>query len=218
MFNGVIYLTCDDRLFMESIANGYAGVIISGNIPNNHPLVTTTGASIGSLLLPPPTASMAEVDGDVQRYINIYREHLYQQNQMEFISALLAGIYKGRNIIIYMTPEEFQMSFPITLLQFFTDTFGVNIGTETRPFSINPNTTSTILCMMYLNNMINAQEFFQGQPKYLIEPVDMIANKLFLEQLPYINPNPSITDIVEYYINMINSGTGMLINPVQFKR
>ena len=57
----------------------------------------------GSCLLPPMLAKIAEADGDEYSYEMLYKDHLVSPYQQEFLAALFAGLYKGINLLIFLT-------------------------------------------------------------------------------------------------------------------
>ena len=58
----------------------------------------------GSCLLPPILAKIAESDGDEYNYEMLYKEHLLSTYQQQFIAALIAALYRGKNLLLFM-PE-----------------------------------------------------------------------------------------------------------------
>lgn len=61
----------------------------------------------GTCLLPPIEAKIAEVDGDEQKYDVLYADYLLQPYQQQFISAIIAFLYKGGNLILYLPDFDY---------------------------------------------------------------------------------------------------------------
>ena len=78
----------------------------------------------GICLLPPVEAMMAEVDGDETKYNSLYLSHLY--NQQDFMSAIIAFLYKGGQALIYL-PDSFNHT-KQKLLEFIFQVYGIHIG------------------------------------------------------------------------------------------
>ena len=56
----------------------------------------------GSCLLPPMLAKIAESDSNAYDYEMIYKEHLVDPYQQGFIAALLAALYRGKNLLLFL--------------------------------------------------------------------------------------------------------------------
>jgi len=81
----------------------------------------------GSCLLPPMLAKVAESDGDEYSYEMYYKDHLLDSYQQGFIGALLAALYKGKNLLLFL-PEIGYTFTRDKLCQYMFQLYGVNIG------------------------------------------------------------------------------------------
>lgn len=81
----------------------------------------------GSCLLPPVIAKIAESDGDEYQFNMIYRDHLLQDYQQEFISVLIAALYKGKNLLLFM-PELGYTYSRDRLCYFMLELYGIHMA------------------------------------------------------------------------------------------
>ena len=81
----------------------------------------------GSCLLPPMLAKIAESDGNEFDYEAIYKEHLLDSYQQGFIGALIAALYKNKNLLLFL-PELGYTYTRDRLVTFIFQLYGISIG------------------------------------------------------------------------------------------
>lgn len=101
MLKGTIYITDNIDVIYNTPINGLSKIISldeDGVLDNIKEIIG------GTCLLPPMEAKIAEADGNEQLYDLSYSNHLLLPFQQQFISALIAFLYKGGNLILFL-PE-----------------------------------------------------------------------------------------------------------------
>lgn len=123
----------------------------------------------GTCLLPPMEAKIAEADGNEQMYDTIYSNHLLLPHQLEFISALIAFLYKGGNLLLFL-PELGYNHTTEKLIEHLYVNYGLHPGLIG---SQNPNYVNCFydercipmwLNLIYTNNIISPYEYLYQYP------------------------------------------------------
>lgn len=217
MMHGTIHITSDPQMALQSSGSGNTKIIIiSGNIQEQDPFIQATNASLVSVLLPPPSASMMEMDGNIQGYLETYYNHLNSGNAFMFVCVILRAVYNGINVILYTTPEEHELSFMNTLAEMFQRQFGITPGNGNTPYYFDYNYFTVILEIMYMNDMMTADELLFSYPiEIQLGQNEYLLMKLFNDVIPYVGTNnPTMTDIAYYFNNRIIASKKNLIDPI----
>lgn len=185
ILKGSIYLT-DDINVVYQFPIGPTGKII--NLDEDELLPKDNNVIGGTCLLPPIAAKIAESDGDEQSYDNFYRDHLLESYQQEFIGALLAFLYKGGNLLIFL-PD---MGYTVTrdkLCGLIYQLYGIHIGIINDQINGNcyyDNTAIPIwLNLIYEARVISGYEYLTMYPIDAVLNNQKIMNLLLDELKPY---------------------------------
>lgn len=81
----------------------------------------------GSCLLPPMLAKIAESDGNEYDYEMLYKDHLLQPYQQQFIAALIAALYRGKNLLLFL-PELGYTFTRDRLSMYLFQLYGIQVG------------------------------------------------------------------------------------------
>lgn len=218
MLKGNLYITNDVNMVYNMIAT--SRVIIIGQPDTN--FVNQTGASIGSILLPPYNASMCEMDGDINSFVNIYTSYLSNIEQTTFIAHIIKALYEGINLVFYLSKDESELMYSKVLLQYLEFYYGIKVGTVEQPFVYynTPEYNSVICNLLYQLDLISNEEFFINYPIGI--PIDNNSIvKLIREINPYIN-DTSFESYVHYFNNykeMIKQNNNLFLsNPISRRR
>lgn len=139
--------------------------------PNNPNVI------IGTCLLPPMEALIAEVDGDEDLYDIHYINHLNSPYVQEFIGALISALYKGMSLLLYAPMMNENISIR-KLRQHLWSLYGIMIGVAgLEPCSYDPRCVPIWLTMMYSANVIYPEEFL------LYYPEDASINRVLIDKL-----------------------------------
>ncbi len=122
MLSGTIFITSDFEKIKSLPVAG--GVMVISLDEDNRLSEISPNIIEGTCLLPPVEAKIAEVDGDMMRYDEIYLSYLY--TQQDFMSAIVAFLYKGGNMIIYL-PEDYSYT-KDKFCEFIFKIYGIHIG------------------------------------------------------------------------------------------
>lgn len=141
-------------------------------------------------LLPPPDAIMAEIDGDGDRFIWMYKTYLESEVPTEFIITMLAVLHRGFHIILY-APEISEDSIWINqLLNDFLMRFGIKVGTsENNNYEYNILFDSKNAELLYLEGFIDPYEFLTVYTEPLLPNV---LQALYNDIKPLINPGDNV--------------------------
>lgn len=180
ILTGTIYVT-DDLQLVRSVPDRTVKIIsldeentISPNEPN---------VIVGTCLLPPMEALIAEVDGDEDLYDAYYLNHLNEPSIQEFIGAIISALYKGISLLIY-APMMKENIFVSKLRSHLWVLYGIGIGIAGgEPCQFDPRCIPIWLNMMYFANVISFNEFLLYYPENG-HMDDMIINKLIVDIKP----------------------------------
>lgn len=144
----------------------------------------------GTCLLPPMESKIAEVDNNEWQYDQFYRSHLLDAYQMQFISALIAYLYKGGILILFLpyTDDNTQKK----LLQHMWELYGIKIGIMEKDrnefFYYDDRCTVMWLNMIYSSKVISAIEYLYVLPDDVpINNNSQCISELIDELIPYGN-------------------------------
>lgn len=124
MLKGTIFIT-DNLDFIYNIPLDGITKIVS--LDEDGILDNVKGIIGGTCLLPPMEAKMAEADGNEQMYDSIYSNHLLLPFQQQFISALIAFLYKGGKLILFL-PEIGYTNTIEKLIEHLFRIYGIHVG------------------------------------------------------------------------------------------
>lgn len=194
MFRGTINVTTD----LNTVQNmmGSHRIVFIGE-PNAE-LVQATNGIVGSIFLPPYQAMMALSDNDLNTFNGIYSQHLMSNECSSILSVLIKGMINGINLLIYMTPDEYNMYF-IGFKSFVRQNYGITIGSMYEPFGYDNQYDYVIYSLLYLNELITIQEFFTVYPQG-INFTDPVVMKLINEMRPPVQ-DTSFESYRAYFFN-----------------
>lgn len=207
MITGTIHVTDNEDIVYQAPMNG--GKIVS--LDEDGLLIKDDSILVGTCLLPPIEAKIAEADGNEQLYDVVYSNHLLAPYQREFISALLAYLYKGGHLILFL--PEIGTNNREKLVQHMYSLYGIHIGFIGHPNPLIANCYYDERClpiwlqMIYEVSVISPYEFLtqypiggtinQGIMSKLINEInpygqtiqDKVSEILKLQKLLHKNPN-----------------------------
>lgn len=194
MFKGTMSITTDLNT-VQNMLGSHRIVIIGEPDPQ---LVQMTNAVVGSVLLPPYQAMMALMDNDYNNFNMIYYNHLSTQECLSFVSVLVKSMIQGTSLLLYMKPDEYNMYYNAFEL-YLLNTFGIQIGSTSKPFMYNNNYDPVIYSLLYMNDLITIQELFLIYPAG-VQFNDNVVMKLINEMRPVIQ-DTSFESYRNYFYN-----------------
>ena len=153
----------------------------------------------GTCLLPPPTAKIAEADGNEALYDQIYAEHLLAPFQQEYMAALLSFLMIGGKLVIFFPQVGVDNTFD-KLFNFILRLYGIHVGvldsTQERVkacwYDNNHYTQWMDLIYLY-TGQINPYQYLIGYPYN--SPID---NRIMMRLLADLRPyGTSINEQIE---------------------
>lgn len=157
----------------------------------------------GQCLLPPIEAKIAEADGDEQGYDMYYSQHLLLPFQQQFVSALLAFLYKGGNLILFL-PEIGYNNTANKLVYHLYKAYGIHIGIIGDMNPMNANCYYDAKCIpIWLNlifsaKVISAYEYLYMYPEDALITNESILNNLVEQLNPY---GKTINEKINYILS-----------------
>lgn len=133
-----------------------------------------------SNLLPPTAAITAEIDGDKTTAEIIYRQYLNTREPMESIGVVLLALLAGINVMIYLPMEEsMAFNFIQVFAQYFTEQFGINIGSMAVPATMigAPNHMACIANLLYAFEYIPFSQYCLMMPAWM-PPSQVVVQKM----------------------------------------
>lgn len=195
MLSGTIFITSNYETVQNTPITGEVMVV---NMDEDHKLSKLIPNSIeGTILLPPVDAKIAEIDGDETKYNSIYLDHLY--HQQDFMSAIIAFLYKGGNLLIYL-PDEYNYT-KQKLCEFIFRTYGIHIGDLEDPN--NNKSYYDMKCIPFWLNILYTRDLITCYEWLLLMPLDAYTIEgvlggnpaIFLRVVENINPYVESNDI-----------------------
>lgn len=189
ILKGNILLTTNKNIIMETLHMRPDVKIISLDEDNElglDPRIVIPG----TILLPPPEAIIAEVDGDEKKYNIIYNAHLLSEPVKEYISSILAFLYKGGKLLLYYPNSDYNNTMK-NMVFFILINYGIHIGIIDDPdpnisgcyFDANLENVQLDLIYYYTNIMDWREYLYNYPPMFPIN--DQILNILLNQINPY---------------------------------
>lgn len=213
MFNAGIYITCDPQLVFNAPYVNQRVIAITESI-NELNIFPPGIVNMGTILTPNIETMAAELDKEYEVSDMMYREYLTGPVQDQFIVLMLAALYKGTNILLYIPKDEyFGLSFKNVLLDHIYKMYGVVVGTPEIQFTFDPNFFYKIIGKFYLYDFITLDEFVMSYPENVGFEQNVLA-KLTNDVKPVImstDPNVFNDYFMRYVKNCHNANKPLTI-------
>lgn len=120
----------------------------------------------GAILLPPPEAVMAEIDGDEQSYDIIYNNYFSQPLINQFMMGVINYLYNGGNLVMYFPSLDTSETKTISkLLNMIWMRYGIGIGIVGQaPGAYNEQYIPLWLNKLYEAGTIDGRTFLRMYP------------------------------------------------------
>lgn len=211
---GTLTVTTDKELLANAHCYGFKPIAIVES-ESVLELATTDNIQVASILLPSYDAVSAYLDGNLPLFQSMYFGQLSGRNCDEFITLIMLALYRGNNILIYISSDEIkELPYPKVLSMYLENIYGYypqrqyhgdqNILGE---YLHNQAYDPLILCKMYQYSFIDSEEFLNEYPPNIDIPFDVV-NKLMYEESPTIQ-NPTPDTCKAYFMNIIKTIHGV---------
>lgn len=213
MLKGKLVASSDINTVNQALTSG-AKVIYLGDPVSIDPYYKDKFVVATSLIPDYPTMAM-QVDGNEAGFVQMYTSSLNSKAAIEMIAVILVCLYKGVNILLYVPQEAMSLNFIQCLLKFLEYNYGVTTQTNTTMFEFNPNFTSKVMELLYLNNLITSQEFLITSDTL----DDMVLRKLVNELHPMVKDPTDINCIINWfskYKKELLDSNKSLVNGIQY--
>lgn len=211
---GTLTVTTDKGLLANAHCYGFKPIAIVES-ESVLELASTENIQVASILLPSYDAVSAYLDGNLPLFQSMYFGQLSGRNCDEFITLIMLAIYRGNNILIYISSDEIkELPYPKVLSMYLENIYGYypprqypgdqNILGE---YLHNQAYDPLILCKMYQYSFIDSEEFLNVYPPNIDIPFDVV-NKLMYEESPMIQ-NPTPDTCKNYFMNIIKTTHGV---------
>lgn len=188
MLKGTIFITDNlDIIYNAPIGSRLIRIV---SLDEDGILDNMNGVIGGTCLLPPIEAKIAEADGNEQMYDRCYSGHLLLPYQQEFLSALIAFLYKGGDLILFL-PELGCNNTATKLIQHLYAMYGIHPGLigDKNPQVANcyydAKCSPIWLNMIFIANVISAREYLFMYPVDAVITNDAVMCKLIDEMKPF---------------------------------
>lgn len=185
IFKGNLIVTTD----MEMVKNmiGTHRIVVIGE-PSPE-FVASTGAVVGSILLPPYPAMMALMDNNINAFMSAYSAHLNTKECTTFFAVLFKAMMQGSNILLYLTQDEYNMYYKY-LEMYLVNVYGIYVGSAQNNYTFNvaEQFAPAIYSVLYLSECITIEELFKLYPQGARFDQNVVM-KLISEMRPVLNTN-----------------------------
>ena len=211
---GTLTVTTDKGLLANAHCYGFKPIAIVES-ESVLELASTENIQVASILLPSYDAVSAYLDGNLPLFQSMYFGQLSGRNCDEFITLIMLAMYRGNNILIYISSDEIkELPYPKVFSMYLENIYGYypprqypgdqNILGE---YLHNQAYDPLILCKMYQYSFIDSEEFLNAYPPNIDIPFDVV-NKLMYEESPMIQ-NPTPDTCKAYFMNIIKTIHGV---------
>jgi hypothetical protein len=195
MLKGQLWATSDINLVNQALMQGFK-VIYLGDPVSIDPVYKEKFV-VSTSLVPDYQTMALQVDGNIDGFIQMYMASLNSKAAMEMMSVILVCLFKGVGIIFYLPPEAAGLNFVQYLLQYIEFNFGIRTQTRSTQFMFDnrPENCTKIIELLYLNNLVTAQEFLLNANGL----DDMSIRKLVDELHPVVNDPTNLQEIIGWF-------------------
>lgn len=190
ILTGVMDITDNLPLVLDMVQSQIPEVVVINLDEDNLQLKSSQNVLGGVELLPPPEALMAEIDGDEQSYDIIYNMHYEDPFVVQYVTALIGALYRGKRILMYYpTLDPSETKTVQKLINIFWQRYGIGIGVLGRNQGCyDLKCVPMWLKMIYTSRIIGPMEFLA---KYPIDAViEAPVMSLLVDDIRPIDPNP----------------------------
>lgn len=168
MLTGTIYITDNLEIIYNTPINQKSKII---SLDEDDVLGEMKDVIGGTCLLPPMEAKIAEADGNEQVYDNIYSNHLLMPFQQQFISALIAFLYRGGNLILFL-PELGYNNTTRKFIEHLFRLYGIHPGIIGDKNPVNANCYYDTKCIPIWLNLIYTAKVISPYEYLIMYPLD----------------------------------------------
>lgn len=201
-FSGTIYVTEDKQMCYNHIVNPqWPHMVIDLDETSTDMEQMFPGSILkGTILLPPPSAVFAQIDGDAEGFGREYFGYLNSDVVVDFTDTMVYMVYAGINTLIYIPPDDDEFRPWMDLLYIhFQRNYGFVLGTPVNPFLIDYNRMSMYAYKLYRNNHIRLDDYIRMIPFEVKGVPDGIRARVAQDLFDYQKPGEMYYDAYERY-------------------
>lgn len=213
MLRAQLWATSDINLVNQALAQGFK-VIYLGDPLSINPMYKDKFVT-SSALVPDYNIMSLQVDGNMQAFAEMYTLSLNSKPAMEMLSVIFTCLYRGTNIMFFLPPESAGLHFVEYLLQFIYINYGITTQTKTSEFSFDVNYMDRIMELLYLNDLVDCNEFLVNSNKL----DELTLKKLVNELHPMVQDPTDINQVIAWFSNFkdeLIKANKPLINGIQY--
>lgn len=213
MLKGQLWATSDMNLVGRALSNGFKAIYLGDPLSVNPAFKDKF--VYGTALIPDYQAMEAKVDGNEELFFHMYISSLKSGPATEMMSVILACLFKGTSIILYLPPDASSLNFAEYLLQFIQLTYGITTQTQSTQFAFNIERKDMVMELLYLNNLASPQEYLINSGTVS----DNTLRKLVQDLHPMVENPRNLDDILKWFSNYKDKliyENRPLINGVQY--
>lgn len=213
MLRGQLWASSDIELVNQSLMQGFK-VIFLGDPISIDPMYKNHFV-MASSFVPDYNMMSVLIEGNTNNFMHMYVESLGSKAAMEMMTAILAALFKGTNILFYIPKEAVDLKYGQLLLEYIEYNYGIRTQTKSTMFGFNPKYLGKIVELLYLSNLVTAQEFLINT-----DNLDQISlRKLVSELHPMVEDPTNLDQIIAWFNNykdQIIKANQPLINGIQY--
>ena len=212
LLNGKLFATSDVNFVQQALMSG-SRVIYLGDPISIDPALKDH-VVISTPLTPDYQTLSLFVDGNIDGFTNMYISSLNSKAAIEIFAVIFVCLYKGINIVLFVPPEASGLNFIEYLLGFIQVHYGITTQTTSTMFNFDQSFSTRIAELMYLENLINCQEFLVNS-----ETLDQVTLKKLVNELhPMVKDPTDINQIVKWFSNYKDQllSNMNLVNGIQY--
>ena len=183
---GSIILTNNEEEIRRLLISGVQPIVLADETEE----FKYTQFLVASVLLPPYESAEADAMGNIQMADHIYIQYLSRPDIMKVLATLVAAVYSGKNLALYIPRDvSTEFRFGITLIMFMRSTFGIGIGDEvgyigpdggpmfsSAPMTdMSPQFEAMRLATMFMFDTIDLPTFAMEFPDGIVPTLDVAA-------------------------------------------
>lgn len=197
---GTIYLVTDIDVIATNQIDPSRKQYIIALTEDNEFLRYFPDAMQASILLPPYESLIYLTDGDMNNFRQIYLNYLSTSPEANMLMSIIlkAVLFNGLNIIFYVPSDENELGFFPVIAEYMFNCYGIVIGNPITPFAYIPTFDSVICDKLYMDGIIDIEEYMLNYPIGVGFTQLNVINKLSSELKLQLDDDAQLSDYAKW--------------------
>lgn len=198
LLKGQLAATTDPNMVQFISKEPNAKVIYIGDPIGYEDYIRANGIIVATALVPDYKALDADINGDMNQFMQLYYTQLSEKYSMMYFATILAALVVGKNILLFFPPDSTGLHYQEVLLGFIFNKLGIQTRTDNVKFGYNDAFTPTNAALMYDFNVVDPPTYLRLAGESF---VNMIPKLVYDMHIPVADPSVFRSKEMYDYLN-----------------